>query len=170
MADEITVTAEGLRELIIGIEDLDKTLTSDSGRNDLVTEIAAALLARIRRRFLAEENPDGVKWEPSKRGQIRRAGGKTYRVVNGVRKGYTGTGTLFETGALFQSLQLGRANNGEINIGTDVPYARDLQEGEGFLPERIFLGFGRDDLKFAENRISFSIEQALRRITSGSKK
>lgn len=160
--DVIEVDASGFRDIVEGINALERTVLSKSARNQTVREVGAILLARIRRRFLEETDPDGKKWPQSKAAQIRRGGGKTYRYVNGTRKGYSGTGTLFETGALFQSIQLGRAVDGEINIGTDIPYAPFLQRGTQRLPARVFLGFGEDDQRFTEQFIQKKIEDALR--------
>lgn len=168
MAEQIIeVEAEGFRDLVRGIDALNKNLLNASSRNQIVREIGAVLLARIRRRFLEETDPDGKRWPVSKAAAIRRGGGKTYRTIGGVRKGFSGTGTLFETGALFQSIQLGRAAKGEINIGTDVPYARFVQEGTNRLPERIYLGFGDDDQRFATDFIEKRIDDILTKVTKG---
>lgn len=162
MAEEILeVDVSGFRELVRGIEALEKDVLSKTGRNKLVREVGAILLARIRRRFLAEQDPDGNKWPVSKAAAIRRAGGKTYRYVGGTRKGYTGTGTLFETGALWNSIQLGRAVDGEVNIGTDIPYAGFLQRGTRQLPARVFLGFSEKDERDTTDYIQRAIEEAL---------
>jgi|Cruoilmetagenom7_1024161.scaffolds.fasta_scaffold04281_7 phage gpG-like protein len=157
MGDTFEVTATGFRELVAAITAIEEEVKGP-GLNRLAEQVGSALLNRIRTRFLAETDPDGVEWEPSIAGQIRKAGGKTYR--DG--KGYSGTGTLFETGALFHSIQLGEASGGEINIGTDIPYASRLQKGEDGLPARVFLGFGGDDVQFAEDVIHQRIEEILR--------
>ena len=162
MGDTFEVKAEGFREFLAGITALQNAVKGP-GLNDLATTVGAALLNRIRTRFLAEQDPDGAQWIPSTRGEIRKAGGKTFRTVSGVRKGFTGTGTLFETGALFQSIQLSEAAGGEVGIGTDIPYASGLQKGEDGQPVRVFLGFGGDDVKFAEDVVQNRIEEILRR-------
>jgi phage virion morphogenesis protein len=168
MAEElIEIEAGGFRDLARGIEALNKNLLTPSKRNQLVREVGAVLLARIRRRFLAQTDPDGKRWPVSKAAVIRKGGGKTYRYINGVRKGFGGTGTLFETGALFQSIQLGRAQKGEVNIGTDVPYARFVQEGTNRLPERIYLGFGDEDQRLATDFIEKRINDILTKVTKG---
>lgn len=162
MGDTFEVRATGFREMIAAINALEKELKGP-GLNRLATEVGGALLARIRRRFLAKTDPDGTEWPPSIRGQIREAGGKTFQTKGGVRKGYTGTGTLFESGALFQSIQLGQASGGEINIGTDIPYADIHQSGLEGQPKRVFLGFGTNDVKFAEDVVAKRMEEIINR-------
>lgn len=105
----------------------------------MLQKAAGFLLDANRKRFLAETDPDGKPWEPSKAGLRRRASG--------------GTGTLFDTGKLFNSIELqselskDRRNvfQAETVIGTSgVPYARKHQEGDGVV-KRVFLGVGDDD-------------------------
>jgi len=162
MGDTFDVKAEGFREFLASVLALENAVKGP-GLNDLATTVGAALLNRIRTRFLAEQDPDGGTWIPSVRGEIRKAGGRTFRTIGGVRKGFTGGGTLFETGALFQSIQLSEASSGEVGIGTDIPYASGLQKGEEGQPARVFLGFGGDDVKFAESVVAARIEEILRR-------
>ena len=162
MGDTFVVKAEGFRQFLEAVTALQKAVTGP-GLNDLSVTVGAALLNRIRTRFLAKQDPDGGTWIPSVRGQIREAGGKTFRTVGGRRKGFTGTGTLFETGALFHSIQLSEPSGGQIGIGTDIPYASGLQKGEEGQPVRVFLGFGGDDVKFAEDVVQARIEEIIRR-------
>jgi phage gpG-like protein len=138
----IEVEVRGLKELVASVQEL---ATSVEERNDLANQVGAALFARIRQRFLDKQDPDGKAWPPSRAGLKREAGG--YTVRNGKR--YTSTGTLFETGALWNSIQLFAASNGEARIGTDIPYSRYLQQGNSRLPKRVFLGFGQSDGEFA---------------------
>ena len=154
MADELTVDLQGITELIGGIEAL-RTATSGEGLNKLATQTGAILLNRIRTRFLAETDPDGKRWVPSRGALKRRAGGYTTR--NGKR--YTSTGTLFESGALFQSLQLGRATRGAVKLGTDVKYAPQHQLGQNRNPVRVFLGFSADDQDVANDFVSRKLEK-----------
>ena len=149
MGDSFEVTANGFREFLAGLKALEEA-TTGPGLNDLATQVGAALLNRMRTRFLNEQDPDGAKWIPSTFGERRKAEGK-------------GGGTLFDTGALFHSIQLGRAAGGEVNIGTDIPYAKKHQEGLDGEVQRVFLGFGGDDVKFAEDVVSQRIEEILAR-------
>ncbi len=129
------------------------TAVENFSRDEIVDEASAILLNRIRTRFLAEEGPDG-KWVPSKAGMKRKAGGYTYRAG---RK-YTGTGTLFETGTLFHSIQLYRIGEGARAIRTDVPYAQYQQNGA---TPRVFLGFNDEDLSIATGLVLRRVKEAL---------
>jgi phage gpG-like protein len=114
----------------------------------LLDEASALLLNRLRTRFLQEKGPNGAPWVPSRSGLIRKSGG--YTVRNGRR--YTGTGTLYETGRLFRSLQLYRSNLTRM-IGTDVEYAGGLNE------KWKFLSFGDADVALAKAIITRYVQQ-----------
>lgn len=103
---------------------------------DAVEETTALLLNRTRKRYLDQESPDGVAWEPS---------------FSAFFRSFTGRdgGTLFDTGTLFHSIQLYEVAPLQMAIGTDVPYGRYHQEGTGTLPVRQFLGFSEDDMSLA---------------------
>lgn len=103
----------------------------------ILDEVSAALLAKTRERFLKQVDPDGVPWVPSF-AAIRRA-------LHG-----SGGGTLFDTGRLFHSIQLYLIDENTRAIGTDVPYASKHQNGEDGMVKRVFLGFGEEDSKTAE--------------------
>ena len=111
---------------------------------ELLDEVGALLLARNRQRFLDEVDPDGVPWIPSRAGEERRARGDT--------------GTLFDTGRLFHSIQLVNTGTNSRAIQTDVPYAEKHQRGLEGMIQRVFLGFGDSDLEavnlFLGTRIS----------------
>lgn len=107
-----------------------KELGQDLSDNRVADAAAALLLDANRKRFLSEVDPDNQPWTPSKAGLARRAKG--------------GSGTLFDTGALFHSIQAFRASGGMAEIGTDIPYARKHQEGIG-VEKRMFLGINDDD-------------------------
>lgn len=103
----------------------------------MLDEVTAALLARIRERFLRQVDPDNVPWVPSF-AAIRRA-------LHG-----RGGGTLFDTGRLFHSIQAYLVDENTRAIGTDVPYASKHQNGEDGMVRRVFLGFGDEDRGVAE--------------------
>ena len=152
MAD---VTASGSQDLlsiqITGLAKLSQVLTTVGealDADDLVTEAGAIMLARIRARFLDQVDPDGNKWVPSKASLRRKKSGRD-------------GGTLFDTGALWNSIQLAKGGFGEIFIGTDIPYARKHQEGLEGNEERVFLGFGSDDETIITTLLKKRIEQAL---------
>ena len=70
---------------------------------DFLDAAAATLLARTRRRFLAETDPDGKAWPKSEASIVRRSKGDT--------------GTLFDTGSLFHSLTITRKTAGLRAVG-----------------------------------------------------
>ena len=114
-------------------------------RADLILDESAALIFnRIRTRFTQNVNPDGIPWPQSKAAQKR------------------GTITLYDTGRLFNSLQLFSVGPNTRAIGTDVPYAKYHNEGSGRLPKRQFLGFGDDDVSLAVKVIERRIQDAIR--------
>ncbi|QZI85666.1 tail completion protein [Stenotrophomonas phage Summit] len=110
----------------------------------LVDEAAAILLSRIRRRYLDQTAPDGSKWIPSYAAQLRAKTGR-------------GGGTLYDTGRLFNSIQLYADTDTSRLIGTDVPYGKIHNEGIGKAPKRQFLGANEEDtdlmVKLVVNRI-----------------
>lgn len=135
----IKVEVKGLE--IIGLEGvLNKVgkLISAIDQVEILDEAEAILLNRTRGRFLAEVDPDGVAWRPSYAGMRRRARG--------------GTGTLFDTGRLFHSIQAYRVGANERDIGTDVPYGRKHQLGIGVVQRR-FLGISQEDLSIITARV-----------------
>lgn len=132
------------------LEGVFKQLMSALDPEEILDEAQTVILNRIRTRFLAEEGPDG-KWEPSKAGLRRKAGKYTYR---GGKK-YTATGTLFETGTLFHSIQAHEGATGERLFSTDVPYAKYLKD------KWPFLGFNNEDVDVVVQLIRLRIKEAL---------
>ncbi|MGW8177528.1 MAG: phage virion morphogenesis protein [bacterium] len=148
----ISADLHGLKELGITLDKVQEAIDPER----VLDEAGAVLLNRIRTRFLDEVDPDYEPWPQSKAASIRRAGGYTTRDS----KRYYATGTLFETGALFHSIQLYKDEVGARRISTDVPYARYLQEGTATLPPRVFLGFGQQDAEIVEKLILKRIAEA----------
>lgn len=124
------------------LKSIDKALDTEA----ILDEGTALILNRIRTRFLAETAPDGTKWKPSKAGIARRAKG--------------GTGTLFNTGRLFRSIQA-YAGIGERAIATDVPYASKNQLGLQGSVSRVFLGFNEEDARLVEKLILLRLNKGL---------
>ncbi|MCK5787878.1 MAG: phage virion morphogenesis protein [Chlamydiia bacterium] len=107
--------------------------------DDIAVEAGAILLNRMRTRFLDETDPDGIRWKQSRSARKRASTGK-------------GGGTLFDTGALFHSIQLFKRGNGIRAIGSDLPYAVVHQKGVG-QEKREFLGFSTEDGAVVERLI-----------------
>jgi phage gpG-like protein len=162
MATAFRLEVSGLTELLGKLKALNTVLVDEP---DIVTSVSAALLNRVRTRYLAQTDPDGGKWKPSKAGLKRQAGGFTVR--NGKR--YTGTGTGFETGAIFNSIQAFTDDQDQARIGTDIPYAPFFQGPTRYTPERLFMGVGGDDEDFVESVVNNVIDQVLEKAKSGGK-
>jgi phage virion morphogenesis protein len=119
----------------VDASDLDDILSGSALEGkaaEAISQSTAILLNRIRERFLAQTDPDGVAWVPSKAALLRE-------------KQNRGGGTLYDTGNLFHSIQLYSVSPLEQAIGTDVPYGQYHQFGTQRLPVREFLGFSKDD-------------------------
>ena len=128
---------------------------------DRVADAASAvLLNRIRTRYRQQTDADGNRWPVSEAARKRAAGIPTGRS----RKpgGFVGGFTLFESGALFQSIQIFDDAEGVRSIGTDVEYGVFHQFGTRFLPRRQFLGFNQEDADVAELTAVSVIQAALR--------
>lgn len=98
---------------------------------DAMDQSAAAILNRLRTTFLAEQDPYENPWIPSGPSFARR------------KKG--GTGTLFDTGRLFRSIQLSKLPDmSERGIYTDVSYAVKHQFGLEGMKVREILAFTPD--------------------------
>lgn len=130
------------------VEEKIKGIFNSTNNTAILDEASALLLNRIRTRFLAETDPAGKKWLPSK-ASLRRA------------KSGRGGGTLYDTGRLFQSIQLARVGENQRRIGTDVYYAGWVNYGTVRLPRRIFMDFNEDDIGLVVKLIEKRIEKAL---------
>jgi phage gpG-like protein len=115
---------------------------------------ASIILNNTRARYLEEKNPEGKHWPPSEAAIKRRRAG--------------GTGTLFETGTLWRSIQLVDSNPaGErtIQAGAEnekgVEYGHFHQYGTKFLPIREFLGVVESDIELFEARVMQRVAEAL---------
>jgi len=141
-----------LRVEVRGFADLTATLKAAEAALDvtnLLDEAGAVLLQRIRSRFLAQVDPDGVPWPVSRAAMRRASSGR-------------GGGTLYDTGRLFHSIQLHKTGQDSRSIATDVPYAPEHNLGQKGQVTRVFLGFGEED-RDVVNRI------VIRRITEAFK-
>ncbi len=165
MAGLITVEVRGVEDfinLMTDLEDLDLDL--------MVDQIAAVLLARTRQRFRDQVTPDGAPWQPSE-AAAKRLGGE----ATGTDRrpgGFLGGFTLFESGALFNSLQLFNPGApGQRSIGTDINYGlfhqfgfRNARTGRQE-PARPFLGFGAEDVSIAGTVALRLVEDAIKQHT-----
>lgn len=74
-------------------------------------------------------------------------------------KGNVPQGLLWDTGTLLHSIHAQTGLN-SVTIGTEVPYAQELQEGRSDMPPRPFVGWGEADIKIAEMLMLQYIEGA----------
>lgn len=112
----------------------------------ILDQAAAIILNNTRKRFLAQVDPAGVAWIPSKAALRRAASG-------------AGGGTLFNTGKLFHSIQLHTVGLLNREISTDVPYAI-YHQAEDAHPRRQFLGIADSDLSVIEKFLLKKLEEA----------
>lgn len=113
----------------------------------ILDDAAELLLDRIQTRFMAEVDPDGKPWLPS-RAAIRER-----------------RPTLYKTGKLFRSIRILPERGMERHIASvGVPYAIKHQEGIGVVKRR-FLGFDRkgQDLKVVSAYVTGRIVQYIKK-------
>jgi len=120
---------------------------------DILDAAGAFILNQIKTRFLRQEATDGTTWEVSQAAKNRQAGG-------------LGGGTLFDSGDLFNSIELTRGGPGVRIISTDLPYADIHQFGlevDGVqFPKREFLGISPEDEEGVKRIIEARVKLALR--------
>lgn len=120
---------------------------------EATTEATALILNRIRTRFLAQEDSQGVAWEPSFAAFERSFNGR-------------GGGTGYDTGTLFNSIQQYSISPSEQSIATDVYYGKYFQDGtkneDGSerTPPREFLAFNAEDEDLAVRVLLSKISEA----------
>lgn len=123
---------------------------------DAVTEVTARMLNKTRKNFLAQKDPHGVSWEPS-----RAAFFRSFGIRNG-KKVKAGGGTLYDTGNLFHSIQLSAENKTPLHqeLGTDVPYASAHNFGVGQV-KRQFIGYSPADELYFSTLVRKKIQELL---------
>lgn len=126
---EFEIKQEGADKVALYLTSLGEKISED----ELAMQASAILLDRTRKRFLSETDPYGKKWRQSEASKSRP------------------TGTLYDTGGLFQSLKMARVSPGVYKVYVDQntvnrktnenisDYAYKHQVGDG-VPERRFLG------------------------------
>lgn len=133
MSIKVTQTGKGISSLIKEIDRIKKFFP-------FLKEIGQNLESSTKLRFNNGVDPEGEKWEPSKR-IIEQGKGRT----------------LVLTGRLQKSISYSNDEK-RVNIGTDIEYAKPHQEGLGRLPERSFLGISSQDEYKIEKIIEKHIE------------
>lgn len=145
----VSILAEGFAAIQKRLNALELATNTE----DVLDAAGAFILNQIKTRFLRQEATDGTTWEVSEAAKKRQSGG-------------IGGGTLFDTGDLFNSIELSRGGPGVRIISTNIPYAAQHQFGlevDGFkFPKREFLGINEDDEQGVRNIIEDRIRLALR--------
>lgn len=145
----IEVQSSRLDEVLHSV--FDEALDEDA----VLDEAATIIVNHTRQRYLEEVNPDGEPWIPSRAGIARRRTG--------------GTGTLFDTGTLWRSIQLSDNHPpGERIIQAGAFDSKGEEYGHhhqfgipGVLPIREFLGVPQGDIELFEARIMQRVAEAL---------
>jgi phage gpG-like protein len=141
MRIEVDINAAAMEETL-------RKLAAAMDTTEILDEAGALLLNRIRTRFLRKTDPDLLPWPPSEAGRKREAKG--------------GTGTLFDTGNLWRSIQLAGTGPDERSILTDVYYSIFHEEGTELLPIRAFMGFNEADAELVNKLIIKRLRNAVR--------
>ena len=115
--------------------------------SNILDKASAVVLNRIRQRFLREVDTAEQPWEPSKAAIRRRLKG--------------GTGTLYDTGNLFRSIQQAGVEGTETRITTDVEYAKYHQFGIGGNLKREFMGVSEADARIVERVLQKYLDDSL---------
>jgi len=134
----IRVDEKAVRKVADWVHRVEELRKSDR----LLDDVTEVLLNNIQARFLKEENPDGTKWKPSFRSQLRKQGIKTRGSDGGF---HIGRGTYYVSGDLYRSIQKERQGNLRQRIFSDSHVAETLHGMEG----RFFMGVSDNDIKFA---------------------
>lgn len=109
-------------------------------KRDVLLEVSEYLLEQIQKRFLAETDPEGRPWVPS------RAAIREHRR------------TLYDTHRLFHSIAIEDIFGDARQIATDVPYAIKHQLGIGVIA-RPFMGVTAADEQAAVDLITKRIRE-----------
>jgi len=109
---EISVSVKGETSVL---DALDSLILGRRRKKHLLNFIGVGLVESTQQRFIDQVDPDGVAWVPS------------------IRALHTGGKTLMDTLLLLSSITYATTTD-DVYIGTDVPYARPLQEGAHIQP------------------------------------
>jgi phage virion morphogenesis protein len=125
---KIRVKADGFQEIANKLNKLNLATSTE----ETLDVAGAFLLNQIKTRFLRQEDTEGNKWPESQGSIFRKKSGRD-------------GGTLFDSGKLFESIELRRGGPGVRIISTDVSYGEKHQFGLDGMPKREFLGFNAED-------------------------
>lgn len=95
-----------------------------------------------------KEDPDGHEWEP-------------WRPYTAERREFLGNydqGIMWDTGVLLESVYFDVDGAFGLDIGTNVWYAANQQEGKGRLPKREIFGWEKDQLPMLAQAFATFVE------------
>lgn len=135
-----------------------KFLTKDD-LDLLAQEASTIIISRVRRRFMAQENPDGSKWPVSKAAILRSEGKKT-KGTDGNK--YSGGFTLFCSGRLYHSIQQIKKGVGVYSVQTDVPEALYVHNSKRpVMAGRFIMGVNSEDIDLVNKAISKMVKDRI---------
>jgi phage virion morphogenesis protein len=115
----------------------------------LLRELGELLLPIHRRRFRAQQSPDGDPWAPLSPAYRRRKRRNRNRIL--VLRGQLSTTLRYQI------------QGGDLLFGTNLKDGATHQFGRGAIPARPWLGIGRDDALRLERAARDHVSRALRR-------
>ncbi len=119
-----------LSKMEVLVDRLEEYLTSDI--DELLLSIGEMLVKRVVERIKdGKETPSGAPWEMWAESTAR------YRE----RKGNASQGILWDNGNLWESIRA-ELRGQSVAVGSELNYARYIQDGTKNMPAREFLGFG----------------------------
>jgi phage virion morphogenesis protein len=123
---KVTVNGTQITKLLRNLQDTTPLL------QNIGDHLVASSRARIR---TTKADPDGNAWEPW---------APATRAAR-IKAGTAGSGLLYDTGTLFNSITASISRNRAV-VSTTVPYATYLQNGTINMPARPFLGVSQGDM------------------------
>lgn len=125
------------------IADLGRIVARMADMQPALAVIGQHQIYRIQTRITDEKHdPDDLPWSPW----------AAFTREQREKKGNVPQGLLWDTGTLLHSIRA-QVDLNSVAIGTDVPYAQELQAGRGNMPARPFVGWDDNGLQFAEHFI-----------------
>jgi len=122
------------------IADLGAILTRMAHLEPALSSIGARQVREVNARIKDTKlEPDDLPWAPW----------APFTRKQREEKGNVPQGLLWDTGTLLHSIRAQTGLN-SVTIGTNVPYADELQYGRRDMPPRPFLGWGASDIRGAE--------------------
>lgn len=124
-----------------GYAAIDRALSALAGSSEIIYKAAVVGQAAVRRRIsTTKATPDEAAWGPWMPGTTKSR----------ARRGTAGSGLLFDSGRLFDSVQVVASDSHSATIAPGTEYAKFLDAGTRNMPSRQFMGWSMED----ENTVS----------------